>query len=426
MKKLMSAGAALALAICLAACGGPQSSDNPASGSAAPGGASDFTLTFESNVVGTQSDALAQVVKDFTAETGIKVDFIAPGADYETLMATKMAANDMPDLFTTHGWSVLRYSSFLEPVNDQPFFSKIGSQIKPVITDADGKVYVLPVDADIAGIVYNVDVLQAAGVDPDSLTTWAKFSEALGKIKDAGVTPLYAGGKDTWTVGQFGDWLAPSFFITNEADNQREALTSGTFDKATWEKLATLMADWTGKDYFNTDALTADYLGASTAMAEGKSAFGFYGNSFMVDVHAINPDTKLGMMPIPAEVDSDTPSLIAGERLAVGVWKDSAHKDAAFQLLNYLAKPENVKVMAEAGGSPAGLTDATVELGDVQTYLDKYSDIRTFPYFDRAYLPNGMWDVMCATNADILGKKADAVTQAGDVMESNFKDKYVG
>jgi raffinose/stachyose/melibiose transport system substrate-binding protein len=379
-----------------------------------------------SNIVGAQADALQQVVTDFTNQTGIKVDYTAPGADYETLMATKMAANDMPDVFTTHGWSVLRYSPFLATVNDQPFFSKITPQIKPVITDANGNVYVLPVDQDVAGIVYNVDVLKAANIDPSTLTTWAKFTDALGKIKASGVTPLHVGGKDTWTIGQFGDWIAPSFFITNDANNQRSALTSGTFDQATWQQVAQLMSDWVKAGYFNQDSMTADYNADAASMAQGTSAFGFYGNSFMVDAHAVNPNANLGLMPIPAATDSDTPSFAAGEKLAIGVWKDSPNKDAAFQFLNFVAQDANIKTLAQASGVAAGLTGVTPDLGPLQTYIDQYSSIRTFPYFDRAYLPNGMWDIMCSTGADILTQQPNAVSQAAATMASNFKDKFAG
>lgn len=417
MKTKLLAGAVAALALGLTACGGSGGSQNSAS---------DVTLTFMSNVVGDQAKVLGEEVKEFTAETGIKVDYSAPGADYESLMTTKMASGDMPDVFTTHGWSIQRYADFLAPVNDQPFFNRITPQMKSVVTADNGDVYVLPVDADIAGIVYNADVLKAAGVDPASLTTWAKFTDALAKIKASGVTPLHVGGKDTWTIGQLGDWIAPSYFVTNDANNQRDALTSGTFDAQTWDSVAGLISDWTKAGYFNPDALTANYNSDAAAIANGKAAFGFYGNSFIVDAHTVNPKANLGMMPIPAATDTDQPSLIAGERLAVGVWKDSPHEQASFQLLNFLARNENAKKLAEASGSPAGLTGVTPQLGGIQTYLTKYANVRTFPYFDRAYLPNGMWDVLCSTGADILANKPNAVTQAGETMQQNFQDKFEG
>ncbi|MDR0366941.1 MAG: extracellular solute-binding protein [Bifidobacteriaceae bacterium] len=415
MKKLVLGGVAAAMVLSLTACGATNKDS---------GDGKDVTLTFSTNVVGEQATALEQAIKAFTTETGIKVDFSAPGESYEDLMKTKMAANELPDVFTTHGWSVARYSDYLAPVNDQPFFSKIADQIKPVITAENGDVYVLPIDQDIAGLVYNIDVLESAGVDVDSLTTWAKFGEALAAIKATGVTPLHMGGKDSWPIGQYGDWVGPSYFITDDASNQREALKSGTFDEATWQRVGGMMADWVQAGFFNEDALTADYASDAAAIAEGKSAFGFYGNSFIVDARATNPDAKLGMMPIPAASATDAPSLIAGERIAVGVWKDSPRKDAAFKLLNFLAKDENVQAIASASGNPAGLKGVTSDIGDIQTYIDKYSAVRTFPYFDREYLPSGMWDVMCATGSDILAQKPDAVQQAALTMQQNFKDKF--
>ncbi|KXZ20268.1 hypothetical protein AXI59_15250 [Bacillus nakamurai] len=37
----------------------------------------------------------------------VKVHF--PGNDYENMMRVRMAAEDMPDLFDTHGWAKIRY-----------------------------------------------------------------------------------------------------------------------------------------------------------------------------------------------------------------------------------------------------------------------------------------------------------------------------
>ena len=57
------------------------------------------------------------------ANPDIKVEFSAPGADYEKLMKIKMAANDMPDVFSTHGWAKVRYGDFLLDLRDQPWAS---------------------------------------------------------------------------------------------------------------------------------------------------------------------------------------------------------------------------------------------------------------------------------------------------------------
>lgn len=418
-KRVMAALLAAGMVFSLAACG----SDSGESGDDS-GKSGDVTITFSTNVVGAKAEALEAACKDFEEETGYTVDFQAPGESYEELMKTKMSANELPDVFTTHGWSVARYSDYLMPVNDLDWASDINDQIKPVITDSEGNMYVLPIDMDIAGIICNMTVLEEAGVNPDEIKTWDDFAAACDKIKAAGKTPIHMGGKDSWTIGQYFDWAAPSYYITDEAASHADELKDGTFDTAVWEEVAGMLDKWVKAGYFNEDVLTADYNADVQALAQDEAAFCFYGNSGIVDTLAVNPDANLGMMPIPAASASDEPSLIAGEDIAVGVWKDSEVKDEAVELLNYLAKPEVTKSIAEAAGNKAGLNGVETDIGSIGEYYDKYADVETFPYFDREYLPSGMWDVMCATGADILSQKDGAVQTAATTMEQNFNDKY--
>lgn len=436
-KRWMAAGVAAMLTMSMAACGngGNTSSSSETKTKSEAGSESksesksadkDVTITFATNVVGTKAEALERACKDFEAETGYTVDFQAPGSSYEELMKTKMSANELPDVFTTHGWSVARYSDYLMTVNDLEWAGNISDQIKPVITDKDGNIFVLPVDMDIAGIVCNMSVLEEAGVNPDEIKTWEDFGEACQKIRAAGKDPIHMGGKDSWTIGQFFDWAAPSFYVTDDSNSSAEDLKGGKFDTEKWKELSGLMDEWVKAGYFNQDVLTADYNSDIKALADGSAAFCFYGNSAVVDTLGVNADAKIGMMPIPAASADDEPTLIAGEDIAVGVWKDSEVKEEAVELLNYLAKPEVTKAIAEAAGNKAGLNGVEAEIGAVGEYYDKYADVETFPYFDREYLPSGMWDVMCATGADILAQKDGAVENAAKTMEQNFNDKYTG
>ncbi|MCI8489830.1 MAG: extracellular solute-binding protein [Lachnospiraceae bacterium] len=438
-KRLLAVGLAAGMVMSLAACGNKaqessqdqvqDQAQNDAAGDEAESQASaedkgGKTIVFSTNVVGEKADALEAACRAFEEETGNIVDFQAPGSDYEELMKTKMASNQLPDVFTTHGWSVARYSDYLMPINDMEWAKDIDGQIKSVITNADGDMFVLPVDIDIAGIVCNMDVLEEAGVDPDAVKTWDDFGAACDKIVAAGKNPIHMGGKDSWPIGQFFDWAAPSFYITDENSSKAEELKGGTFDTSVWESVAGLLDGWVKAGYLNEDCLTADYNSDIESLASGNTAFCFYGNSSVVDAKGVNPDANLGMIPIPSASADDEASLIAGEDIAVGIWKDTEVKDEAIELLNYLARPDVMKAIAEAAGSKAGLTTATAEIGDIGEYLTKYASVETYPYFDREYLPSGMWDVMCTTGADILSQKDGAIESAAKVMEQNFNDKY--
>lgn len=399
----------------------------PAAEPAAPAPApeSNVKLTFMSNMVGYTSETLEAVCKDYTAMTGVEIEYIAPGASYEEIMKTKMASKDLPDLWTTHGWSVVRYGEYLRPLNDQPFFNDLQEGIKGVITAPNGDVYVLPINIDMAGIIYNATVLEKSGVNPDDIKTWADYEAACDKVKAAGFIPMHIGGKDSWTIGQFFDWVAPSFYITNDASNDRAAFKDGSFDWTKWADLCNMFKKWFEAGYFNVDCLTSDYLTGAKAYADDKVAFGLYGNNVPADALSANPNVKMGFMPVPALTADDQPTLIGGERLTVGVWKESPNEEAALAFVNYLATPDVMKKIAEADGLPAGLKGIDVDTGMLKPCYDKYgATARVFPYFDREYLPNGMWDDLCITGAGILSGDKNAVANAVEQMQTSYTEKF--
>lgn len=205
MKKFTALLLVLIMALSMAACGqtAQPAAEAPAADTTAEAEApaENVTITMWVSGAGPQVEAMQAAVKAFEEETGYTVEFSAPGETYEELMKTKMAANDMPDVFDTHGWSVARYSDYLMPVNELDFVQYIDPQIAPVITDEDGNMFVLPFDMSIEGIVYNVDVCEEAGVNVDDIKTWADMEAAFDKVLAIGKNPVHMGGANNFTVG---------------------------------------------------------------------------------------------------------------------------------------------------------------------------------------------------------------------------------
>jgi len=377
-------------------------------------------ISVMTNRVGTQAELLEQIARKFEAENpDIKVDFSAPGADYEKLMRIKMAANDMPDVFSTHGWAKIRYGEFLLDLKDQPWAAQLDSAIKPAVTDDTGKVYVLPMDQEKTGPAFNADVLKEYDVEVP--LTWTDFLAACETIKtksEGKVTCVHMGGADSWTVGQYYDFFSTPLAIS-PTPNDANALLDGTYDWSKYTVLSQNLLDLKTHGYLNVDALTAKYTDSAAALAEGKAAFGFYGPFICDEALKTNPDFKCGIMPIPSLVEGDKPTFAGGELTTWGVWKDSEHADAALKFVNYFAQPENVKAVAESNKVPAGLTGIEVDAGYLTQYYTQYADLRTFTYFDRIYLPNGMWDVLCKNGQDVL---AGGITpeQATDNIAKEF------
>lgn len=135
----------------------------------------------------------AEILSEFEAESGVKVEMVTPGNDGESQLKTMMASNSLPDVWMTHGWSLIRYSEYLLPVNDQPWFNTMDVEtMTPVMADEDGNFYALNMTIGSSGLSYNKDALDKAGVDPNSIRTWADFDEACAALVKVGIRPLSA------------------------------------------------------------------------------------------------------------------------------------------------------------------------------------------------------------------------------------------
>ena len=361
------------------------------------------TLSVMTNRVGEQAKLLEDIARKFEQENpDVKVDFSAPGKDYESLMKIKMSANDMPDVFSTHGWAKIRYGEFLADLRDQAWASQIDTAIKPAVTDENGKVYVLPLDQDKGGPVFNADILKEYEVEVPA--TWTELLAACETIKtksEGKVICIHMGGADSWPVGQYYDFFSTPLAVSPQ-QNDAQALLDGSYE---WDKYTLLSAnllELQEKEYLNKDVLTAKYSDSAQAFAEGKAAFGFYGAFLCEEAMKVDPELNCGLMPIPALMDGDEPTLVGGEMTTWGVWKDSKNMQAARRLVDYYARPENVTAVADSNKLPAGLSGVTIDAGYLTSYYTQYASLRVYPYFDRVYLPNGMWDVLCKNGQDVL------------------------
>lgn len=154
-----------------------------------------------------------------------------------------MAANDLPDVFDTHGWAQIRYGKYLADLRGEAWASQMTDTIKNVVTDKDGKVYALVISEAKDGIVYNADLLKQYSIQPPK--TYDELMAAAEKIKTESkgdVTPFYFSGIDNWMIGSYLDIFSTSAFIS-APKNDAEALMNNTFDWNKWADLSQKLLD---------------------------------------------------------------------------------------------------------------------------------------------------------------------------------------
>ena len=89
-------------------------------------------------------DQFLKEIDAFCEETGAEIEVVQNGGDQENILKTRMASQDMPDMFVTHGWAALRYNDFCEDLSGEEWISRVDESVLSVITDADGKVCTAP------------------------------------------------------------------------------------------------------------------------------------------------------------------------------------------------------------------------------------------------------------------------------------------
>jgi raffinose/stachyose/melibiose transport system substrate-binding protein len=411
-RSLATAAGAVALALALVGCSG-------SGGAGSQSGSTKLEFQTGQSVDSPFLADLKRITKKFEADhAGVSIDLVPSTSSYESDMKVRLASGNVPDIWWTHGWSLLRYSKFLTPLQSEPWAKNFNPQLSAAMKNSKGQFFAFPVDTDVAGIIYNKDVLDAAGVDPASITTWDDFEKASEKVLASGISPISASGKAAGPAGNIADWIASGSYTAT----QLAGLKKGTFIDAPYKRDLAMIAGWQKKNFFNPDYVSATSDDMSKALATGKAAFVFSQNSTANTALTYNPKANIGYMPVPS-LTAGKPYLIGGEMNAFGISKTTKNMKLAKEFIATLAKPDNARVLAKAAGSIPGLTNVTPDLGALKSSYDavvKPGKFPLVPYFDRVYLPNGMWNSMVTTADSVITGGAPKVDDAVATMAKDF------
>lgn len=415
MKKLLAVVLTVAMVISMAACNK---------------GTKGQTIEVAHLYTGDSLEAFKVLVEKFTEETGIKVNLSDSGDDYEAMMKTRMASNKLPDVFQTHGWSIIRYKEYLMKLNDQSWFKDLDESALGVISDEDGSVYVLMISELINGTLVNIDVCEAAGVDYTQIHTWDDFTAACEKIKAAGYTPLGVNPNPGVLANYAGTWTTYKGAYAEDG----EAQLNGTWDwKSYGESCLKQHAEWVSAGYYYEDAPTMADTDLSERFAANKAAF-INGNDPGVFVKAktYNPDGRYAFMPSFASADGAEEFVGIGEGDTFGIWKDTKHEEAAKAFLEFMARPENAIAINNITAKISCLKSTmAIDESDGLAYFKemketcKNCNIRYENLWDRKYMPSGMWSIF----GNACGMLFDDPSEAGqaavlDYLKTNYDDLY--
>lgn len=369
-------------------------------------------------------------VEAFCEETGAEVEVVQNGSDHENIMKTRMASQDMPDMWVTHGWSTLRYNDFCEDLSGEEWISRVDDAVKAVITDKDGKVCTAPLTQWVYGVIYNADVLEENNIDPYAIKTWDDMKEACEKLEDNGITPLLLAGKNGGSLPGLMEQLNSFYTIDKAPYLNREALQDGSFDWTKNTQFLDLYAELYDNGWFNDDIFTADTTTAQKYLGTGEYGFIPWGSpATLTTIKTYSPDVNFGIIPVPAVEEGGNAAYTVGEGTCLAVSNTSKNKDCCKAFLKYLLDKDNLTKYCIVNGGMPGLSDIEPENSEslklYQASVEAAGENITYSnFFDREYLPSGMWNVMQETMAKLyngeVGTAQDRVKEAAEYFQENY------
>lgn len=275
----------------------------------------------------------------------INVQTVGGGDDYGASLKARFASGKEPTIYNIGGLQdAYDWEEKLEDLSKEPWVSSAFTGTLDAVT-LDGRIVGLPFNQEGYGLIYNKAILDKAGIDPMSITSFAALEEAVKKIDgmkdDLGLKAVFAfPAKETWVTGLH----LSNIQFANEFSSVKEAYEAKEIKMphaAAWKKLLDLQADYAYTPDGKKSSLNAiDY---STQVEEmfslGRVAFIQQGNWAYGSIAGIDEELagNIGLLPLPLEG-------VAEDKIPVGIpsyWainsnKSDDEKTAAKAFLNWL------------------------------------------------------------------------------------------
>lgn len=319
-------------------------------------------------------------------EENIEIEFQQVADDqYHTMLKTKLATGDAPDIFEHNAPTEYTTINAQENCVDLTGEKWVERLVNPdILKDKDGKIWAFPTESSECyfGMYYNKDLIEQLGLtDEMNPKTYEDFLSLCQKIKEKGVTPIYFPDKDS-SVMQC--WVTSALPIVLAKENP-DALSKIRVNEAKWtdyseykEVLETL-TELYSKGYVNENHASATQDMWKEAVATGEAAMMYTGEWTITDMMSKYPDLKMGSFAVPFG-DQDATS-IGAYVSSVYICKNGPNTDTALKVLECFSKPEYMNLYyQQLPGFPA-FTD--VDGGQVpecvQNIVDNY--VKTNKYF---------------------------------------------
>lgn len=346
-KKLRYLGIASASVLALAACGNTEETST-----------NDKTVIEFFNQKKEMEGTLEEIIQDFEkSHPDIDVQMTSV-PDAGTVLKTRMLSGDVPDVINLYPQNIdfqeWADAGFFYDMTGQDYLDNLKNQYADKYA-INGKVYNVPLTANVSGIYYNKTKFEALGLKAPE--TWDEFVQLVDDIKAAGETPFAIAGTEGWTLN--GYHQLSLITTTGSADAANEYLRysqpnsiSADDDilKADAAKLdlpadeGNQQANWKGASY--NDAIVAFTSEDALMTTNGSWA--------LAAMRQQEPTFEISTFAFPGEEHGQSATVGAGD-LALSIAAETENLEAAETFVAYMTTPEPMQKYYDVDGSPVAV-----------------------------------------------------------------------
>ncbi len=329
----------------------------------AEGGRERVTITFAISADVDQSP-YPKVFQNYESKTGNKVEIqtLAGGNDYETIIRTRFATKDYPDIFYYFGggqhYINLNASETLFDFINEPWVKDLTPAARDFqISEAklvkpNGKnMYGVPWgNVTTLGLLYNKEIFAQLGISAPK--NYADFLSICETIKNAGITPIVEAGKEAWPcqIFQLIGWS--SFIDPVLGEEGLNKLNTNQLHLSDIPQIRDLFGRYVAlktRGYLNKNFLATTYDMQQEALGTGTAAMAFQGEWIFNEIKkkfGVEVVNKFGEIPLPSDNDQGNATIYAPEQLLIS--KLSKNAKTAVELVRFMTQQDQLQVFADS------------------------------------------------------------------------------
>lgn len=305
-------------------------------------------------------DGLEEIFSQFQDETGITVKDSPIGhEDFKTGILVRAAGHNLPDVFSYWAGARTQFvvdSGNLAPIDGMWTTDGLDGVVAKSIADGatlyDGKRYLVPFGYHYAGMFYNPQVMEKAGIT-EMPTSWDEFIAMCDTLKAAGVAPIALGSKNRWPAQFWFDYLV----LRTAGPDYRARLMSGeaSYTDPEVEKAMSLWKDLVDAGNFAANANADDWTDAADKVARGDAAMTLMGTwiTGYWNTNNLAPGSDYDFFEFPV-IDASVPKAAVGPVDGLVISTDAKNAAGAEKLLSFLIS--NPDVQAKWAGIQGALS----------------------------------------------------------------------